>query len=117
MALYEEEQTRLEPDLRGRFRFGVTYDEIKNFHPKIVRLFSFTNASEREVFVNATIVDLFRNWPSVSNLPYKNGASTNLTQLLMQFKLTFSPNESDILPSTYNTTNKTSIMQDSLENY
>lgn len=49
MELYEEEQTRLPPDLRGRFRFGVTFEEIKNFHPKIIRLFSFTFASEREV--------------------------------------------------------------------
>lgn len=49
MDLYEEEQTRLAPDLRGRFRFGVTFDEIKDFHPKIVRLFSMTFASEREV--------------------------------------------------------------------
>lgn len=61
MELYEEEQTRLAPDLRGRFRFGVTYDEIKNFHPKIIRLFSFTFASESEVGI---LYKLF--WSTVS---------------------------------------------------
>jgi len=46
--MYVEEQSRLPPDLRGHFRFGVTWEEIKDFHPKIVRLFGFTFATERE---------------------------------------------------------------------
>jgi len=46
--MYIEEQSRLPADLRGRFRFGVTWEEIKDFHPKILRLFSFTFAKDSE---------------------------------------------------------------------
>mmetsp|Transcript_8242 Transcript_8242/g.9153 ORF Transcript_8242/g.9153 Transcript_8242/m.9153 type:complete len:142 (-) Transcript_8242:523-948(-) len=43
--IFEEEQRALPPDLRSRFRFGVTWDELKDIHPKIKRLFSMKNAT------------------------------------------------------------------------
>jgi small subunit ribosomal protein S15 len=46
--LYAKEQTALPVDLRGRFRFGVSHEEIKEFHPKLRRLFSFTFATDGE---------------------------------------------------------------------
>jgi len=48
-ALFQAEQQKLPAKLRGQFRFGVTYDQIKNFHPKIKRLFSYTFASKADL--------------------------------------------------------------------
>jgi len=48
-ALYAEEQRRLPAALRGNFRFGIQHSEIKDYHPKIRRLFSFTFATHKEV--------------------------------------------------------------------
>jgi len=47
--LFLEEQRELAPDLRGNFRYGVTWDDIKFFHPKVRRLFSFKNATPTEL--------------------------------------------------------------------
>jgi len=47
--LFLEEQRELAPDLRNKFRFGVTWNEIRQFHPKIRRLFSFKNATPAEI--------------------------------------------------------------------
>jgi len=47
--VFLQQQETLPTDLRGHFRFGVTYDEIKDFHPKLKRLFSFNNASKHEI--------------------------------------------------------------------
>ncbi len=33
----------------GQFRFGVTYNEIRHFHPKLKRLFSFSNATTADL--------------------------------------------------------------------
>ena len=48
--IYYEEQMQLPEHLRGRYRFGVQYDEIKDCGPKLRRLFSFKFATEKEVF-------------------------------------------------------------------
>jgi len=48
-SLFEEEQSRLPDSLKGQFRFGVKYDEIKFCGPKVRRLFSFTNATPNEI--------------------------------------------------------------------
>jgi len=47
--VFLEEQRKLPRFLQGRFRFGVQYDEIQYKNPKLKRLFSFTNASLKEV--------------------------------------------------------------------
>jgi len=47
--IFLQEQARLPEDLKGQFRFGVSYDEIKDLHPKIRRLFSFTFATPGEI--------------------------------------------------------------------
>lgn len=48
-AIYEEEQQKLPEHLRGRFRYGIQYDEIKDLGPKVKRLFSFTTATQKEI--------------------------------------------------------------------
>eukprot|EP01125_Pyxidicula_operculata_P002389 TRINITY_DN12266_c0_g1_i1.p1 TRINITY_DN12266_c0_g1~~TRINITY_DN12266_c0_g1_i1.p1 ORF type:complete len:371 (+),score=91.86 TRINITY_DN12266_c0_g1_i1:15-1127(+) len=47
--LFRKEQLELPEDLRGYYRFGVKHDEIKDFHPKIRRLFSFKFATAHEI--------------------------------------------------------------------
>jgi len=47
--IFLREQQLLPAELRGRFRFGVTFDEIKDYHPKLRRLFSMTNATPAEI--------------------------------------------------------------------
>jgi len=46
--LFHKEQAALPEDLRYRFRFGVAWDEVKDFHPKIRRLFSMAKGTEHE---------------------------------------------------------------------
>jgi small subunit ribosomal protein S15 len=46
--VFEKEQSELPPDLRGRFRYGVTFDQIKDYHPKLRRLFSMSLATPSE---------------------------------------------------------------------
>jgi len=50
-ALKEEPNTesKLPPDLQGAYRFGVTEEQIKECHPKIKELLSFTRANQHEV--------------------------------------------------------------------
>lgn len=48
--IFEEEQAKLPEHLRGRFRFGVQYEEIKDLGPKVKRLFSFSSATQKEVY-------------------------------------------------------------------
>jgi len=47
--VFEEEQQKLPGFLRGRFRFGVQYNEIKDLGPKVRRLFSFSHATAKEI--------------------------------------------------------------------
>jgi len=47
--IFLREQNELPEDLRGRFRFGVTFDQIKDYHPKLRRLFSMTFATPGEI--------------------------------------------------------------------
>jgi len=47
--VFEEEQEKLPPFLKGKFRFGVQYNEIKDFGPKLRRLFSFSHATSKEI--------------------------------------------------------------------
>jgi len=48
-TIFLREQQDLPEDLRGRFRFGVTFDQIKDYHPKLRRLFSMTFATPGEI--------------------------------------------------------------------
>jgi len=47
--IFVEEQASLPPEFRGHFRFGITYDEIKDSHPKIRRLLSLKYATTHEI--------------------------------------------------------------------
>jgi hypothetical protein len=47
-----KEQRELAPDLRTHFRFGVKWEQIQGFHPKIRRLFSFKNATPAEILAH-----------------------------------------------------------------
>jgi hypothetical protein len=42
------DESQVEPDLRGHFRFGVTKEEIEPYPDKLKQLFSFASASQRE---------------------------------------------------------------------
>lgn len=96
--IFEEEQAKLPEHLRGRFRFGVQYDEIKDLGPKVKRLFSFSSATEKEVFyLNAMrgalgVIDLvlfviyFRFEKNKNFKPSSSGENTRMIQPLMLFK-------------------------------
>jgi len=47
--IYQEEQELLPPDLRGQFRFGIKPEQMADKHPRLKRLFSFTNATTGEI--------------------------------------------------------------------
>lgn len=98
--IFEEEQAKLPDHLRGRFRFGVQYDEIKDLGPKVKRLFSFSSATEKEVLylkaVKCTwalsilsVIYLFIYFRFEKNKNFKqssNGENTRMIQPLMLFK-------------------------------
>jgi len=45
---FQQEQNKLEDIYKGQYRFNVQPEEIKNIHPKVKLLFSFTNAKDKE---------------------------------------------------------------------
>jgi len=46
--LYNQEQSKLDDLYKGKYRFGIKPEEIKDKHPKVKLLFSFANATEKE---------------------------------------------------------------------